>query len=81
MDSASLVAMASAFLAFVSVVLGVKYRKGIEKARLFAELLDDIIKAAEDDEVSEEEFQRIVADAKKVAMANPRNRRLRMHST
>jgi len=67
MDSASLVAMASAFLAFVSVVLGVKYRHGLEKARLFAELLDDIITAAEDDEVSEEEFQQIVANAKKVA--------------
>jgi len=65
MDTASLVAPASAFLTVVSVVLGVKYRQGLEKARLFAELLDDIIIAAEDDEVSEEEFQRVVATAKK----------------
>jgi hypothetical protein len=43
----------------------VKYRQGLEKARLFAELLDNIITAAEDDEVSEEEFQRVVATAKK----------------
>jgi CRISPR/Cas system CSM-associated protein Csm2 small subunit len=67
MDSASLVALASALLTVVSVVLGVKYRKGIEKARLFAELLDDVITAAEDDEVSEEEFHQIVVNAKKVA--------------
>ena len=42
MNSASLVALASAFLTVVSVVLGVKYRQGLEKVRLFAKLLDDI---------------------------------------
>jgi ribonuclease PH len=34
--------------------------------RLFVELLEEIICAAEDDKFSEEEFQRIVATAKKV---------------
>lgn len=35
--------------------------------RLFADLLSDIIVAAEDDKVSEEEFQNIVTAAKQVA--------------
>jgi pheromone shutdown protein TraB len=67
MDSSSIVALASAFLTVVSVILGVKYRQGLEKARLLAKLLNDIITATEDDEVSEKEFQRIIATAKKIA--------------
>lgn len=67
MDSALFVALASAFLTVVSVVLRVKYSQGLNNARLFAELLSDIIAAAEDDKVSEEEFQQIVAAAKQVA--------------
>ena len=67
MESSSIVAVATAVLSIVSVFLGTKYRKWLEKGRLFAELLDDIIAAAEDDNVSEEEFQKIVAEAKKVA--------------
>jgi CRISPR/Cas system CSM-associated protein Csm2 small subunit len=67
MDSGSFAAVVSAVLALASVVLGVKYRQGLEKARLFAELLSDIITAAEDDKVSEEEFRQIVAAAKQVA--------------
>jgi len=35
--------------------------------RLFAGLFNDLVAAAEDDKVSEEEFQKIVAKAKKVA--------------
>jgi hypothetical protein len=66
MDIAFLVALASTFLTVASVFLGAKYRKWLERGRLFAKLLDDIVVAAEDDKVSEEEFQRIVADAKKV---------------
>jgi hypothetical protein len=60
-------------LSVVSVFLGAKcaraakYRKWLERGRLFAKLFDDIVAAAEDDEISEEEFQRIVAEAKKVA--------------
>ena len=67
MDSGSIVAVATAILTVVSVFLGAKYRKWLEKGRLFAKLFDKIIAAAEDDKVSEEEFQQIVADAKKVA--------------
>ncbi|HDQ05100.1 MAG TPA: hypothetical protein ENN36_00060 [Candidatus Bathyarchaeota archaeon] len=66
MESGLIVAVASAVLAVVSVFLGTKYRKWLAKARLFAKLLDDIIAAAEDDKISEEEFQSIVATAKQV---------------
>ena len=67
MENGSIIAVATATLSIASVFLGAKYRKWLERGRLFAELLDDIIAAAEDDTVSEEEFQKIVAEAKKVA--------------
>ena len=67
MESSSFVAVATAVLSIVSVFLGAKYRKWLERGRLFAELFDDLVAAADDDKVSEEEFQQIVADAKKVA--------------
>ena len=67
MESSSIVAVATAVLSIVSVFLGVKYRKWLSKSRFFAELFDDVVAAAEDDKVTEEEFQEIVASAKKVA--------------
>jgi hypothetical protein len=67
MESSSIVAIVTAFLSIVSVFLGAKYRKWLERGRLFAKLFDDIVAAAEDDKISEEEFQKIVAEAKKVA--------------
>jgi len=67
MESSSIVAAATAILTVVSVFLGSKYRKWLERGRLFAELFDDLVAAAEDDKISEEEFQEIVAKAKKVA--------------
>ena len=67
MESASIVAVATAILTVVSVFLGAKYRKWLERGRLFAELFDDIVAAAEDDKISEEEFQKIVVKAKLVA--------------
>jgi hypothetical protein len=67
MESGSIVAVATAVLTVVSVFLGSKYRKWLERGRFFAKLFDEIVAAAEDDKVSEEEFQRIVSDAKKVA--------------
>ena len=66
MESGSIVAVATAVLSVVSVFLGTKYKKWLDRGRLFAELLGDIV-AAEDDAVSEEEFQKIVAAAKQVA--------------
>jgi len=66
-ESGSFVAVATAILSIVSVFLGAKYRKLLSRGRLFAELLNDIIVAAEDDKVSEEEFQNVVAASKLVA--------------
>ncbi|MCJ7720925.1 hypothetical protein MUO98_00750 [Candidatus Bathyarchaeota archaeon] len=67
MESSSFVAVATAILTIVSVFLGTKYRKWLERGRLFAELFNDVVAAAEDNKVSEEEFQEIVAKDKKVA--------------
>ena len=69
MENDSIIILTTAVLSIVSAFLGTKYRKWLAKGRLFAELLDEIIAAAEDDKISEEEFQRIVAEAKKVATA------------
>ena len=69
MESGLIVAVVTAVLSVVSVVLGTKYKKWLDRGRLFAELFDDIVVAAEDDAVSEEEFQKIVAKAKLVAAA------------
>ena len=65
MENGSIVTLATAVLSVVSVFLGAKYRKWLQRGRLFAKLFDDIIAAAEDDKITEEEFQRIVAKAKK----------------
>ena len=67
MESGSIVDVATAILTIVSMLLGAKYRKWLARGRLFAKLFDDIVAAAEDDKVSEEEFQNIVAAAKQVA--------------
>ena len=66
MESGSIVGVMTAVLTVVSVFLGTKYKKWLEKGRLFAKLLDDIIEAAEDDKVTEEEFQNLVAKTKQV---------------
>ena len=67
MNNGSIAAIVSAVLALASVFLGAKYRKWLERGRLFAKLLDDLVAAAEDDKISEEEFQKIVVKAKLVA--------------
>ena len=66
MESGSIVAVLTAVLTVFSVFLGTKYKKWLQKSRLFAKLLDDIIESAEDDKVTEEEFQNIVAATKQV---------------
>ena len=67
MESGSFVTVATAVLSLVSVFLGAKYKKWLERGRLFAKLFDDIVAAAEDDKISEEEFQSIIVKAKLVA--------------
>jgi hypothetical protein len=67
MESDSIITLVTAVLSVVSVFLGAKYRKWLEKSKLFAKLFHNLVAAAEDNKITEEEFQRIVAEAKKVA--------------
>jgi hypothetical protein len=66
MDTGSIIVLATAILTLVSAALGAKYWA---KVKQLLKLLDEIIAAAEDDKVSEEEFQKIVADAKQLVNA------------
>jgi len=67
MEIGSIAAVATAVLAIAAAFLGAKYRKWLRRARLFARLLKNIVEAAEDDKVSEEELKQIIAKAKQVA--------------
>jgi hypothetical protein len=64
MDCGSIAVLVGGILTVASAVLGAKYRQGKGKAKQLLDLLNAIIGAAEDDRVTEEEFQKIVADAK-----------------
>lgn len=48
----------------MEAVLGAKHKQGKGKAKQLLDLLNAIIEAAEDDKGTEEEFQKIAADAK-----------------
>jgi len=64
MEYLSVALLVGAFLATASVVFGAKYKQGKDKARQLNSLLTIVIKAAEDDNVTEKEFQKIVASIK-----------------
>jgi CRISPR/Cas system CSM-associated protein Csm2 small subunit len=64
MEYASIAILIGSALASASVLLGAKYQQGKGKAKQLAELLTTIIEAAQDDEVTEKEFQKIVSSAK-----------------
>lgn len=64
MDASSVAALVTAFLTIVSVLAGAKWQLGKSKAAQVSQLLNLVLKAAEDNTVSEEEFQGIVAAAK-----------------
>jgi hypothetical protein len=66
MDYASIAVLIGSALAAASVVFGAKYKQGKVKAKQLAQLLSEVIEAAEDNEVSEEEFQKIVASSKQI---------------
>jgi hypothetical protein len=53
-------------LATSSVLLGAKYQQGKGKAKQLTDLLTSIIEAAQDDEVTEKESQKIVASAQEL---------------
>jgi hypothetical protein len=64
LDASSIAALITSFLTIAGVVVGAKWQYGKSKAAQLSKLLSLILKAAEDDAVSEEEFQGIVALAK-----------------
>jgi hypothetical protein len=71
MDYATIAILAGTVLSTVSVLLGAKYTKGKSKAKQLVALLGEIIEAAQDDKVSEEEFQQIVTSTKKILSGEP----------
>jgi hypothetical protein len=64
LDAVSVAALASAVLTILSVMLGTKYRDGKAKAKQLAKLLANVVEAAEDNEVTEDEFHSVVEAAK-----------------
>jgi hypothetical protein len=52
--------LATQLLALVSAPFGTKYKQAKGKASQVRGFLDSVIEAAEDDEVSEKEFQKVV---------------------
>ncbi len=61
MEYASIAISIGAILASASVLLGAKYQQGKGKVKQLTDLLTTIIEAAQDDEITEKEFQKIVA--------------------
>ena len=66
MDYASIAVLVGTVLAAASIIFGAKYQQGKVKAKELAQLLTAVIEAAEDNEVSEEEFQKIVSSSKQI---------------
>jgi hypothetical protein len=72
-DVESAVALVTVLLTLVSLVLGAKYKQSKDKAKQFVSLanraiscVNTLIDAAEDDEVTEEEFRGTVAAVKRL---------------
>ena len=66
MDYASIAVLVGTVLAAASVIFGAKYNQGKAKAKQLAQLLTEVIEAAEDNEVSEQEFQKIVTASRQI---------------
>jgi hypothetical protein len=64
LDASNIIALASSFLTIAGVLVGAKWQYSKSKAAQLTNLLRLILDAAEDDKVTEEEFQGIVAAAK-----------------
>jgi hypothetical protein len=64
LDASGIAILVSSFLTIAGVVVGAKWQYSKSKAAQLTRLLDLILEAAEDDKVTEEEFQGIVAAAK-----------------
>lgn len=61
MDLVLVAAIISFLLALAAAVFGVNYKQAKDKV---TKLLSDIVAAVEDDKISEDELQKIVADVK-----------------
>jgi hypothetical protein len=70
MDYAIIATIVTLVLTLAASVFGAKYSQGKGKLAKIAGLLDDVVVAAQDDQVTEAEFQKIVADAKAVREAS-----------
>jgi len=61
LDLVLVAAVISILLSIAATVFGVNYKQAKDKV---TKLLSDVVEAVQDDEVSEEELQKIVADVK-----------------
>ena len=61
MDAANVIALASSFLTIAGVVIGAKWQHSKNRAVQLSKLLALVLEAAEDDAISEKEFQGIVS--------------------
>ncbi len=61
MDLGTVAVIVTAAVSIISTVLGVNYKQGKDKV---TNLLSDVVMAVQDDKVTEEECQKIAADAK-----------------
>ena len=62
--ASSIAALVTSLMTIVGVIVGAKWQYGKGKAAQLSELLSLILSAAEDDAITEEEFQGIVSLAK-----------------
>ena len=69
LDVGTAAAVATLLLAVASALFGAKYKQAKGKATKVRDVLDSVIDAAEDDAVSEEEFQKVVASALRLMSA------------
>jgi hypothetical protein len=66
MDSGQIATIASLGLTVAAAALGNKYLQGKVKLQQLLKVFNDVIAAAEDEKVTDEEFAKIVADAKEL---------------
>ena len=67
--ASSIAALVTSLMTIVGVIVGAKWQYGKGKAAQLSELLSLILSAAEDDAITEEEFQGIVSLAKSLVGA------------
>ena len=64
LDASSIAALITSMLTIAGVLVGARWQEGHSKAAQLSKLLSLILSAAEDDAITEEEFQGIVSLAK-----------------